>query len=79
MKILRIVFCLLAVLSAAASILVGILFGMVWFLVCAVAAVLFAVAMFFCKQKSEPPEAKKPDFMNSEEENAALRGEDEEK
>ena len=57
MKILRIAFCILACLCLAASILLGIFFGILWFLVAIAAAALFALCMFFCKKRSEPAEA----------------------
>ncbi len=75
MKILRIVFCVLACLFAAASMVIGMIFGLMWFLIIVACAGIFVILMFLTKQKSEPQEPPRPDFMNSDEENAKINSE----
>ena len=68
MKILRIVFCILAALSCAAVVPIAIFFE--WYcLFCVLAAVVFAGLMFFMRRLMQPKPLPKPDFMNSDEEN----------
>ncbi len=65
MKILRIVFCTLACLCVAASVIIGALFGWIYFLALLAAAAVFGMAMFVCirvQEKGEPSERR--DFMD---------------
>lgn len=64
MKILRIGFCILSCLLFAASVILGIFFGLVWFAAGIVAAAACAVAMFLIKDREERPAEHKPDFMD---------------
>lgn len=74
MKYLRIVFCILACLSVAAVIPVGVFSGsMTWALIPIAAACAFVLLMLFAKNKSDPKPPAAPDFMNSPEENAELK------
>ena len=74
MKYLRIIFCVLACISVAATIPVGVLTGsMTWALIPIAAACAFVLLMLFAKNKSTPKPPAAPDFMNSPEENAKLR------
>lgn len=75
MKYLQIVFCVLACLCAACSIVIGATLGWIWFIVLALAAALFAALMYYCKKRAVPPPPPAPDFMNSEEENEVRRAE----
>ena len=73
MKHLRIIFCVLACISVAAVIPVGVLSGsMTWALIPIAAACAFVLLMLFAKNKSEPKPPAAPDFMNTPEENAEL-------
>ena len=56
-KILRIIFCLLAVACAAITVFIFIYFQM-WGLIPLVAACIFAVLMFICKNMQEREETK---------------------
>lgn len=78
MKIVRIVFCILSCACVAASILVGVLVDWPYFFILAAAAALFGALMLLAKNKADPP-AEAPDFMNSDEENARINAENEEK
>ncbi len=73
MKTLRIVFCILSCLSLGLSIALGVAFGLLWFLILALLAAVFAALMLLAKRKSDPAPPAKPDFMNSDEQNAAIR------
>ncbi|MBR7186596.1 MAG: hypothetical protein IKD43_03825 [Clostridia bacterium] len=73
MKYLQIVSCILACICTATSVIVGIFFGFLYFAIFAIVAAAFALLMFFAKKKAEPPQPPRPDFMNTEEENAAIR------
>ena len=77
MRRLKIVFCIVACLFAAAAIPVGAIFGCVWFLALAVAAALAAGLMLFFKKRSDPKPPPEPDFMNSDEKNAEIRKQNE--
>ena len=62
-KVLRIIFCILAVAAAAAAVFIFVFFGMVWGFVTVGACVLFAVGMFLCRNaqireelRRNPPE-----------------------
>ncbi len=68
MKVLRVVFCILACACVLACVPTGIFGGWTWALVCALAACCFAAGMFFFKNKSEPRE-EKPDFMDDSQPN----------
>lgn len=57
-KILRIVFCILAALAAAVTVMIFIFFNL-WGLLPLGLCIVFAVAMFFCKIKQEQEELKK--------------------
>lgn len=56
-KILRIIFCLLAVACAAVTVFIFIYFQM-WGLIPLVSACIFAALMFICKNKQEREETK---------------------
>ena len=75
MKTVRIVFCILACLLVAASVPAAVLWGWMWFLVLICGAALSAAVMLFAKKRSEPAEPPRPDFMNSDEENARINEE----
>ena len=76
MKILRIVSCLLACLSVAAIVPVGIFSkNLVYITIPIASAALFAFIMFFARGKSAPAPPAEVDFMNTDEENAAIREE----
>lgn len=73
---LRILFCVLSVLCLAAAIPLGAVFGLICCFALIAGAVVFAVLMFamkngngFRRQKPQPKE----DFMNTAEENEAIR------
>ena len=71
MKILRIVFCVLACLCVAAVVPIAVFFQ--WYcLACVGGAFLFGGAMLLAKRFSEPKPAPVPDYMNSEEKNAEI-------
>ena len=77
-KILQITFCILACLSVAASVLLGVFLGFAYCVIALAVAVLFAALMLFVKNGSlKPKEEPRVDFMNSEEENERLRRESE--
>ena len=78
MKIARIVFCVLACLCVAAVIPAGFFIDF-YCLFFVAGAVVFGVLMALCKRADEPKPAPKPDFMNSDEENEAIRNENEKK
>ena len=73
MKILRITFCILSVVCVTACVPVAALFGL-WALIPLGGAFLFGGLMFGAKNnfRREKPKPK-TDFMNSEEENEAIR------
>ena len=74
-KILRIIFCILSAVSVAVAIPLLCLFGL-WGLIPVGTALLFGILMFAVKDgnpfKREKP-APKTDFMNTDEENRAIR------
>ena len=75
-KVLQTIFCILAVLSVAAVLLVGILAGWLYALIAVAAAILFACLMFWCKNGNpfrKPPEEPHADYMNTDEENDRLK------
>ncbi len=72
-KIFRIVFCVLACLCVAATVVIGALFGFLWALVCIAGACVFGILMMLSKGRSEPKPPASPDFMNTDEENEAIR------
>ncbi len=79
MTVLRVTFCILACLSAAAIVPIGTFFGW-WTLVPIAAMAIFAFLMIAAKNGfSRPAPPPKPDFMNTEEENAKLRGDEDKK
>ena len=65
MKVLRIVFCILACLCVLACIPAGIWLDWTWALVFALAAVCFAAGMFYFKNKSESKPVRR-DFMDGD-------------
>lgn len=73
MKILRITFCILSCICVASCILVAVFFGL-WALVPFGGAIVFGGLMFAAKNnfRREKPKPK-TDFMNSDEENEAIR------
>ena len=68
--VLRTIFCILSVLCVAAAVVIGMIFGLLWALVCIAGAAVFAGLMLLAKREKAAPE--KPDFMKSEEENRAI-------
>ena len=71
MKVLRIVFCILACLCVAAIVPVAVFFE--WYcLLCVGGAVLFGGGMFLMRRLMQPKPLPKPDFMNSDEENERI-------
>ena len=73
MTVLRIVFCILACICAAAAVPIGIFFEW-WCLVPIVAAFAFGLIMIMVKNASSRPEEKVyTDFMNTDEENEKIR------
>lgn len=76
MKILRIVFCILSCLCVAASVFIGVYYGLQWCLITLAGAILFGAGMFLAKNKSEPKQ-RSTDFMNSDAENEQIRKENE--
>ena len=80
MRVFRIVCCILSCLSVAATVPVGIFCGeLVYILIPIALAALFAMLMVFAKKKSEPRQPAETDFMNTDEENAAIREEEDNK
>ena len=71
--IFQIIFCILAALSVIAASVLGILYGFLYFLGGAVLALIFAVLMFLMKNGAQKKEGPHTDFMNSDEENEAIR------
>ena len=69
--VLRTIFCILSVLCVAAAVVIGMIFGLLWALVCIAGAAVFAGLMLLAKREKAAPE-EKPDFMKSEEENRAI-------
>ncbi len=69
--VLRTIFCILSVLCLAAAVVIGMIFGFVWAIVCFAGAAVFAGLMLLAKREKSAPE-EKPDFMKSEEENRAI-------
>lgn len=57
-KVLRIVFCILAAIAAAVTVMIFIFFNL-WGLLPLGLCIVFAVAMFFCKNAQEREELKK--------------------
>ena len=75
MKTLRIIFCILACVCAAAAVPIGILFEW-WCIIPVAGAIAFTLAMFMAKNASSPKEDKiEVDFMNTDEENEKIRRE----
>jgi len=74
-KILRIVFCILACLCVAATVVVGAVFGLLYCLIPLGCALVFAALMCLFKNEpwNRPKKQPRTDFMNSEEENARIR------
>ena len=72
MKTLRIAFCILSCLCVLAVVPAGIFWG--WYcLLFVLGAGLFALGMLLCKRASEPKAPPVTDFMNTDEENEAIR------
>ncbi len=71
-SVLKQIFCYLSVLCVAASIVLGIIFGIVWFFGIVGVAALFAGLMFGMKRLETPKAPPKTDFMNSDEENKKI-------
>ena len=69
--VLRTIFCILSVLCVAASVVIGMIFGLLWALVCVAGAAVFAGLMLLAKREKPAPD-EKPDFMKSDEENRAI-------
>ena len=69
--VLRTIFCILSVLCVAAAVVIGMIFGLLWALICIAGAAVFAGLMLLAKREKPAPE-EKPDFMKSEEENRAI-------
>ena len=64
-RVLRIIFCILAVLCAAAALIVGVVVDWTWCLLLVAGTIGFAAAMFFFKAKDDKQHAPPPvDFMN---------------
>ena len=76
MKIMRIVFCILFSLCVLAAIPIGIFCDIIYLVVDLFAALAFGGAMLLCKKRSEPVQ-RTTDYMNSDEENEAIRRESE--
>lgn len=76
MKIMRIVFCILACLCVLAAVPIGILCDVIYLVVDLFVALAFGGAMLLCKKRSEPVQ-RTTDYMNSEEENETIRRENE--
>ena len=77
MTVLRIVFCVLACVCAAAAVPVGIFFEW-WCAVPAVLAFAFALIMVIIKNSTAAPAPKDfVDFMNTDEENEKIRSQNE--
>ena len=66
MKTIQIVFCILACLLVALGIPAAVLWGWMWFFVCAAGAALSAAVMTIAKRRSEPKEPPRRDFMDPE-------------
>ena len=71
--VFQIIFCILAVLAVVAASVLGILYGFLYFLAGAAVALIFAVLMFLMKSGGRKKAEPQVDFMNSDEENAAIR------
>ena len=79
-QILRIVFCILACICTTAGFFIGAYFGFGYAMIAFAAAIVFALMMFFVKDGNpfhREKEVPKTDFMNSDEENAKIRKEQE--
>ena len=77
MTVLRIVFCILACICAAAAIPIGIFWDW-WCLIPIGGAIVFTFVMLMVKNASAPPQQKTTvDFMNTDEENERIRNEHE--
>ena len=73
MTVLRIVFCILACVCAAAAVPIGIFFEW-WCLIPIVGALAFGLFMIMAKNSSSRSESKDhTDFMNTDEENEKIR------
>ena len=74
MRILQTVFCVLACLSVAATVPIGIFFD--WYcLIPIAAALIFAIGMTVCKNAADPKPKPRADFMNTDEENERINRE----
>ena len=71
---LRTIFCILAVVCLGAAVVVGMIWGLLWAVVCLVGAAVFAGLMFLAKHEKRVPE-EKPDFLKSDEENKRINKE----
>lgn len=72
MKILRIIFCILSCLCVAVCVPIAVFFS-VWALVPLGGAAVFGLLMFAAKNNFKKPKPEpKPDFMNTDEENAKI-------
>lgn len=76
-KFFRILFCILGCVSAASTVVVGALTNLIYCLIPVGATVVFAALMLLFKNEpwKKKPEAPKPDFMNTKEENARINRE----
>ena len=77
MKYVRMISCILSCVCVLMSVVLGVLYGLMGFLVPALCAVIFAVIMVIAKNRSEPTPPPKRDFMYSDEENEAIRKQNE--
>ena len=76
-QIFQTIFCVLAVISVASVVLLGVLVGWLYALIGVGAALLFACLMLWCKNGNpfrKPPEEPHADYMNTDEENERLNG-----
>ena len=74
MKTLRIVFCILSCICVLGAVPIGILCDVIYLLLDLFAGLAFGGAMLLCKKRAEPVQ-RTTDYMNSEEENEAIRRE----
>ena len=79
MKALRIVACVLACLSLAAITPVACFFPIEYVSIPVVATGVFALFMLLARRKTPPERAREVSFMNTDEENEAIRKEQEKK
>lgn len=71
-KYLGILFCILSVACLAAAVVVGMIFGLLYALLCILGGAVFAGLMLLVKREKPIPPEQKPDFLKSEEENRAI-------